>query len=38
LAEMLLSEISEPSETPPNQLLEAELMVGLSTGPAPKDI
>ena len=38
LAEMLLAEIAEPSDTPPNLLLEAELMVGLSTGPAPKDM
>jgi len=35
LAEMLLKQIAEPSQTLPNHLLEAELMVGQSTGPAP---
>ncbi|MDB9838516.1 substrate-binding domain-containing protein [bacterium] len=37
LAEMLLAEIATPTGTPQNKLLEAELMVGLSTGPAPKE-
>ncbi len=33
-AEMLLELIATPDMTPPTRLLEAELMVGLSTGPA----
>lgn len=37
LAEMLLTEIADPTGDPKNHLLEAELMVGLSTGPAPKE-
>lgn len=37
LAEMLLAEIATPSGTLQNHLLEAELMVGQSTGPAPKE-
>jgi hypothetical protein len=32
---MLLDFIAEPNKTPPNRLLEAQLMVGASTGPAP---
>jgi LacI family transcriptional regulator len=36
LAEMLLSGIANPQRTPQNELLEAELMVGGSTGPAPR--
>ncbi len=35
LAEMLLADIADPFSEPQNQLLEAELMVGQSTGPAP---
>ena len=35
LAEMLLAEIANPTEQPQTRLLEAELMVGQSTGPAP---
>ena len=37
LAQMLLSAIAEPSLPPQTQLLEAELMVGSSTGPAPRE-
>ena len=36
LAEMLLTEIESPHRGTQNVLLEAELMVGQSTGPAPK--
>ena len=36
LAEMLLSSISNPTLPPQHELLEAELMVGSSTGPAPR--
>ena len=36
LAEMLLASITNPSAAPQQQLLEAELMVGSSTGPAPR--
>jgi len=36
LAEMLLATIADPTKPPPQQLLEAELMVGSSTGPAPR--
>ncbi len=36
LAEMLLTTITEPTKPPLQQLLEAELMVGSSTGPAPR--
>ncbi len=36
LAEMLLQTISDPTKPPQHQLLEAELMVGSSTGPAPR--
>ncbi|EBA11819.1 substrate-binding domain-containing protein [Roseobacter sp. CCS2] len=36
LAEMLLNAIADPHMTPQTQLLEAELMVGSSTGPAPR--
>ena len=36
LAEMLLAAIADPTRTPQQQLLEAELMVGSSTGPAPR--
>jgi LacI family transcriptional regulator len=35
LAEMLLDQIADPGEVPRTLLLEAELMVGRSTGPAP---
>ena len=35
LAEMLLESIANPGQPPRHQLLEAELMVGHSTGPAP---
>lgn len=35
LAEMLITTIRNPGTPPVNQLLEAELMVGQSTGPAP---
>lgn len=35
-AEMLLSEIAAPSEPPPHRLLEADLIIGQSTGPAPR--
>ena len=37
LAQMLLTAIEEPSLAPQTRLLEAELMVGSSTGPAPKE-
>jgi len=37
LAQMLLATIAEPSLPLQTQLLEAELMVGTSTGPAPKE-
>jgi LacI family transcriptional regulator len=36
LADMLLATIANPQSSMPNALLEAELMVGLSTGPAPR--
>ena len=36
LAEMLLATITDPTKPPLQQLLEAELMVGSSTGPAPR--
>lgn len=36
LAEMLLASITDPQITPKQELLEAELMVGSSTGPAPR--
>lgn len=36
LAEMLIQQINEPSGTPLTRLLEAELTVGRSTGPAPE--
>ena len=36
LAEMLLATITNPTKPPLQQLLEAELMVGSSTGPAPR--
>lgn len=36
LAEMLLASIAEPHSPPRQELLEAELMVGSSTGPAPR--
>ncbi len=36
LAEMLLAAISDPLTGPQQELLEAELMVGSSTGPAPR--
>ncbi len=32
---MLLDLISHPSETPPTRLLEADLIIGQSTGPVP---
>jgi LacI family transcriptional regulator len=35
LAEMLIAQIQKPLLAPQTQLLEAELMVGQSTGPAP---
>lgn len=35
LAEMLLAAIADPTKPPQQELLEAELMVGSSTGPAP---
>lgn len=35
LAEMLLADIANPFTQPQTELLEAELMVGQSTGPAP---
>ena len=34
-AAMLLDIIAAPSSPPQNQLLEAELIIGQSTGPAP---
>lgn len=34
-ADMLLDLVADPGLSPPTRLLEAELMVGLSTGPAP---
>ena len=34
-AEMLLARIATPDQPPTSDLMEAELMVGLSTGPAP---
>ncbi|WP_458790667.1 LacI family DNA-binding transcriptional regulator [Yoonia sp. MH D7] len=37
LAEMLIAEITTPLRGQQNHLLEAELMVGQSTGPAPKN-
>ena len=36
-AEMLLDLIAEPHASPQQRLLEAELIMGQSTGPAPKD-
>jgi len=36
LAEMLLAAIANPTLPPQHELLEAELMVGSSTGPAPR--
>ena len=36
LAEMLIATIANPTQTVPHTLLEAELVVGLSTGPAPR--
>ncbi|WP_435258901.1 substrate-binding domain-containing protein [Thioclava sp. FR2] len=36
-AEMLLDLIAEPTASPQQRLLEAELIMGQSTGPAPKD-
>ncbi len=36
LAQMLLATIADPLMPLPNELLEAELMVGASTGPAPR--
>ena len=36
LAEMLLAAITNPASPPQTELLEAELMVGASTGPAPR--
>ena len=36
LAEMLLHAIANPDDAPQNELLEAELVVGQSTGPAPR--
>ena len=38
LAEMLLASIADPLAPVQNQLLEAELMVGQSTGPAPRKV
>jgi LacI family transcriptional regulator len=35
-AEMLLQVITHPNEVPQQRLLEAELIIGQSTGPAPK--
>jgi LacI family transcriptional regulator len=35
-AEMLLAIISQRGEEPQNRLLEAELIIGQSTGPAPR--
>lgn len=34
-ADMLLRRIADPQAAPENELMEAELMLGLSTGPAP---
>ncbi|SFS12222.1 substrate-binding domain-containing protein [Yoonia litorea] len=36
LAQMLLDQIANPQSPPQQELLEAELMVGSSTGPAPR--
>lgn len=36
LAEMLLDQVAAPEQPPQNELLEAELMIGSSTGPAPR--
>lgn len=36
LAEMLIAKIADPTTPVPHMLLEAELMVGSSTGPAPR--
>ncbi len=36
VAEMLLARIASPDQPAPEQLLEAELVVGMSTGPAPR--
>ena len=35
VAEMLLDNIANPGHDPQTRMFEAELMVGLSTGPAP---
>jgi LacI family transcriptional regulator len=35
-AEMLLSLIANPEDAPPQRLLEADLIIGQSTGPAPR--
>lgn len=35
-AEMLLSQIAAPCDPPPNRLLEADLIIGQSTGPVPR--
>ena len=35
VAEMLITQISDPTQDPAQTLLEAELTVGQSTGPAP---
>lgn len=35
-AEMLLSLVADPAQGPQNRLLEAELIIGQSTGPAPR--
>ena len=37
LAEMLITRLSDPDDTPHETLLEAELTLGQSTGPAPTD-
>jgi len=36
-AEMLLGLIAQPGSEPPQRLLEADLIIGQSTGPALKD-
>lgn len=36
VADMLIAEINEPSSSPRQELLEAELVVGTSTGPIPE--
>jgi LacI family transcriptional regulator len=35
-AEMLIEVVADPARTPRQRLLEAELIIGQSTGPAPK--